>query len=71
MLWLAAHSYFGRLRWFSSLGSPGLEQMRTGQDPWTVCKAHLGTGTRNAPGGLHPGMRTCALRRPTSGGAWE
>lgn len=28
MLWLAAHSYFGRLRWFSSLGSPGLEQVR-------------------------------------------
>lgn len=39
------------------------EQVQSGQDPWAVRKAHLGTGTRiGDPGPLHCGMRTRALR---------
>ncbi|KAI5153915.1 Gpi Mannosyltransferase 4 [Manis pentadactyla] len=52
---LAAHSCFGPLRRFPSLGLPSLEQMQSGQDLWAVCKAHLGTETRNGgPWGLCP-----------------
>ncbi|XP_032955093.1 zinc finger protein LOC728743 homolog isoform X1 [Rhinolophus ferrumequinum] len=49
---LAAHSCFGPRRRFSSSGWPSLEQMRTGQDVWAVCEAHLGTDTTNAAHGV-------------------
>ncbi|EPQ08902.1 hypothetical protein D623_10020137 [Myotis brandtii] len=44
--------------------------MRSGQDLWTVCKAHLGTGARMETLGTAPWQRTRALR-PTSGGALQ
>ena len=43
-LWLAAHGCFGPLRWFSSAGPPGLEQVRpgAGQSPSQACSGSGG-----------------------------